>query len=58
MGETAPSGVLKSLTGTSGSGKHGSEQASSLVAAHPIDQSKVISCDTNTYIFWLTIQQI
>ena len=41
MGETAPSGVLKSPAVTSGSEKQGSEQASSLVAAHPIDQSKV-----------------
>ena len=45
-GETALSGVLKSPAVTSGSGKHGSEQVSSLVAAHPVDQSKVIGCDT------------
>ena len=49
MGETVPSGVPKSPAVTSGSEKQGSEQASSLVAAHPIDQSKVSGCDTNIY---------
>ena len=38
--------MLKSPAVMSGSEKQGSEQASSLVAAHPIDQSKVSNCDT------------
>lgn len=51
VGETAPSGVLKSPAVISGSEKHGSEHAKSLVAAHPIDQSKVIGCNTHACKF-------